>query len=272
MRSREDFPIGMNMAHWPRVRNNIRDRPACWTKIRPSSHLPVGPKEKTRIPPKITTASFEMKDPMFKEEPKEATTKKRSFLDTAAEMSRTKKKAETAPPYFPPPPLHPPPSHSPLGVSAPSMPHPKKLPSTVPTTAKLNSSTSKSITNQRYVVMDWRILQVIDKYSLPISGYVVPKQTLSRAKTHIPNNKRQRFSPVAIPDMKINLKSYQCDSCSKIFRSQSEFRRHRRVHTGERPFMCIVCSARFKQKSHLKAHSRIHEKQAKSGPSWLIEV
>jgi len=54
------------------------------------------------------------------------------------------------------------------------------------------------------------------------------------------------------PTFRVSLKSWNCSFCMKMFRSRSEFRRHVRVHTGERPYPCNVCDARFKQKSHLK--------------------
>jgi len=52
----------------------------------------------------------------------------------------------------------------------------------------------------RYVVRDWRLLRVIDEQSLPISGYVVPLQTILEVKTRMDEEKalRQRRHPIRV--------------------------------------------------------------------------
>ncbi|XP_063076590.1 zinc finger protein 764-like [Engraulis encrasicolus] len=50
----------------------------------------------------------------------------------------------------------------------------------------------------------------------------------------------------------------QCLQCGKSFDRQSHYERHRRIHTGERPYGCSVCGRRFTQKSNLKGHLRTH--------------
>lgn len=49
-----------------------------------------------------------------------------------------------------------------------------------------------------------------------------------------------------------------CPDCNKLCKSNSELKRHRRMHTGERPFTCEECNKRFNYKSSLLEHLRVH--------------
>ncbi len=52
----------------------------------------------------------------------------------------------------------------------------------------------------------------------------------------------------------------QCEFCSKSFRKPSDLVRHKRVHTGEKPYTCQLCSRSFSLKSTLVTHQRTHDK------------
>ena len=56
-------------------------------------------------------------------------------------------------------------------------------------------------------------------------------------------------------------KKYICTDCEKAFVSQTDLERHRRTHTGERPFKCDVCGAAFALESNLKKHARVHTQE-----------
>ena len=52
------------------------------------------------------------------------------------------------------------------------------------------------------------------------------------------------------------LKRHECEFCGKSLGSNKDLVRHRRTHTGERPFKCGICAMLFTVKSSLQRHMR----------------
>ena len=64
-------------------------------------------------------------------------------------------------------------------------------------------------------------------------------------------------------DMKNHLvahstKKYTCEFCNKRFSLKFSYVRHRRIHTGERPFKCGTCDRAFSDGSAWSKHVKIH--------------
>eukprot|EP00466_Bigelowiella_natans_P006421 jgi/Bigna1/74222/fgenesh1_pg.28_\ len=51
---------------------------------------------------------------------------------------------------------------------------------------------------------------------------------------------------------------FQCYKCGKMFKHRSKMIRHKRIHTGEKPFQCEECLKYFRQRCHLRVHAQIH--------------
>lgn len=55
-------------------------------------------------------------------------------------------------------------------------------------------------------------------------------------------------------------KKKQCRFCSSVFKSNTDLRRHERIHTGEKPFSCSVCKKSFNRKGNMEKHMGTHFK------------
>ena len=49
-----------------------------------------------------------------------------------------------------------------------------------------------------------------------------------------------------------------CDICGKVLSSIHAMRRHRKAHSGERPYKCSLCPSTFSHKHVMERHMRRH--------------
>merc|ERR1712126_96928 len=54
------------------------------------------------------------------------------------------------------------------------------------------------------------------------------------------------------------VKPFKCEECQKCFNESGTLKQHKRTHIGEKPFKCEECQKCFNQSSHLKQHKRTH--------------
>ncbi|KAL1450928.1 hypothetical protein WDU94_003239, partial [Cyamophila willieti] len=52
--------------------------------------------------------------------------------------------------------------------------------------------------------------------------------------------------------------AHKCSMCPKSFKKASDLVRHKRIHTGEKPYACTSCDRRFAVQSALRVHSLTH--------------
>ena len=56
-------------------------------------------------------------------------------------------------------------------------------------------------------------------------------------------------------------KPYLCTTCGKTFKYVGNLNSHKRVHSDEKPFSCTVCDKSFNQLRYLKSHKRVHTEE-----------
>ncbi|KAH0519411.1 Zinc finger and BTB domain-containing protein 14 [Microtus ochrogaster] len=49
-----------------------------------------------------------------------------------------------------------------------------------------------------------------------------------------------------------------CQACGKTFSDEGRLRKHKKLHTADRPFVCEMCTKGFTTQAHLKEHLKIH--------------
>ena len=67
---------------------------------------------------------------------------------------------------------------------------------------------------------------------------------------------RQRSNLVRHKRIHTGDKPYECEICKKTFINSSALAMHKRVHTGEKPYSCDVCQKSYVQSSKLSKHNK----------------
>lgn len=94
---------------------------------------------------------------------------------------------------------------------------------------------------------------------------------LDTLRTSVPSSSKPMNFSVGVPKAKFSgdhetlnttnydrIKRHACQDCPKSFHRSSDLVKHRRTHTGEKPFHCTQCGRAFSDSSSLSTHKRIH--------------
>ncbi|XP_043269553.1 zinc finger protein 236-like isoform X2 [Venturia canescens] len=73
----------------------------------------------------------------------------------------------------------------------------------------------------------------------------------------VQSQRPQQNSKQGSPGKTSNSKK-ECDICGKVFMKPCQVERHKRIHTGERPYKCELCDKSFAQKATLQMHQKAH--------------
>lgn len=106
-----------------------------------------------------------------------------------------------------------------------------------------------------------------DSQKLSHQSYQTPQRPIKLEQT-------QQNSPSVIPNIKISSSPsqstpsgniiltpgglYHCEICEKTFKRKEHLMQHRKLHSGERPYVCMKCNKSFSRKEHLIRHEISH--------------
>ncbi|XP_018023166.1 zinc finger and BTB domain-containing protein 41 isoform X37 [Hyalella azteca] len=119
------------------------------------------------------------------------------------------------------------------------------------------SSSSSAATNQQQQHMiAWALTMHSEQQQMGLGFSQMQHQDFTGGH-HV--HKVMPFDQLNLDELKVTdkqqrLKFYRCPVCEKRFFEKSNFERHYRTHSGEKPFSCSFCSHRSSQKSHLEEH------------------
>ncbi|KAJ9577117.1 hypothetical protein L9F63_006325, partial [Diploptera punctata] len=130
----------------------------------------------------------------------------------------------------------------------------------VPTPSDEQLSTSSTASRQSPCNCE----QCISQYgALPLLAEVIDRTNTSimSGSSHqqsSPSNPTQQDVSEVLGPIRGLKKTISCEFCGKIFGHTGDLNKHRRKHTGERPYPCTQCSKRFSHASNLLRHQKIH--------------
>ena len=111
-----------------------------------------------------------------------------------------------------------------------------------------------------YSQIDFTNIEHILDFSLCYSS---PSKIASTSKNLLQQTHQSNKHTVRHPTNKYKEpeRKFLCYLCGRRFSRSTNVRRHKLVHTGEKPYRCHICRKPFSRKDHLKSHLLCHEKE-----------
>ena len=102
---------------------------------------------------------------------------------------------------------------------------------------------------------------------LPFTDAGVPMVAIPQSESNRSNQQLASltFEEAAFLKKPVNpYKNFACPHCEREFHSKGDFRRHYRVHTGEKPYPCHICPYKARQFSSLRSHIQMRHENLSS--------